>query len=271
MPIRPRTIEEGLRPTKFIGQGGTMRRRVITYGMGIAILVLLIVILFLSLGNTSMNIGILVEHDQHHTHKHGHSHCDDGNPCTHDRHQDDWCEYKPLEPGHSCNTACCATIPEEVDADNECRVVPNSCPACMECHCWECAGTCVDGFDTDGLDCPNITINGTSAEPGENPDRDCDNNACIYSIRFDTSEDPNFNDIDLPCHKDHPLFINTCKNLLNDTEDIVNENCLETVPICGEVTPPQSNLTNLGNSRLEACVYYFSCSFAEFVPFQIII
>ena len=86
---------------------GSNRRRYITYGMGVAIVLLLILVGLLSLSNIGLNIGILVEHDQHHVHSHGGSDCDDGNPCTADYHQDHYCEFKPLENGHKCNSVCC--------------------------------------------------------------------------------------------------------------------------------------------------------------------
>ncbi len=283
------------------GNGNGNSRRYITWGMGVGIILLLIFLGLLCLGNVGMNIGLLVEHDKHHDHKHGDSDCNDNDPCTEDRHQSGYCEWKPIAPGHECESSCCGPAPvvcdweciEQCEYECECKrdgdgehsdgcecnceeqcdcheskdrcaIVPNVWPRCTTCECQTCAGTCED-FNQ-GVDCPELTINGTLAEPGQNPKRDCDNKVCIYSIGFDTNQSPNFNDIDIPCHKDHKLFIDTCACLLNTSEAVVKEHCLEVVPICGETTLPGESETNLGISRLEACAYHFSCSKAEFVP-----
>jgi hypothetical protein len=235
------------------------RRRAITYtGLVALILILTGLLGLLNIANIGLNIGILVEQDNHHVHTHGQSNCDDRDPCTEDFHQEDYCDHKPFAPGHRCDLACCADLPEDdEEAMNQCEFVPNAWPRCTTCQCHKCAGTC-DGENS--LDCPVLTINGTVAEPNQNPDQDCDHGSCIYSLRFDTTSQPNLNNLDLPCHKDHLLYINACRAFLNATEDIVADHCLEVVPVCGELTFPGDSQTNLGNSELEACVYYFSCS-----------
>ena len=188
--------------------------------------------------------GILVHwmKDSHYT---TNAHCDDGNVCTRDLELEGGCDYKPRPNGYHCNSQCFYPEPAESFYDDhrceyqEYNLLQAFGPQSV------CTGTLCKGDCELTTDCPDISF---AEDVGGTSFKDCDSNACYYTLN---ATDLN-NDINVPCDRNSPAYVQVCLAKLNVSDPIVEDDCLVTEPVCSTNGPLSSNIV--------ACYYFFRCA-----------
>jgi hypothetical protein len=181
------------------------------------------------------------------SHYKDHCECDDGDQCTDDLGLEGGCSYLPRPDGHECNSACFYPEPaQSIFDEHRCQYrqfdeLGNWNPRSV-CTGTECKGDC----DLTS-DCPDITF---AEGIGGSPTKDCDSDACYYTL--DVS-DLN-NDVDVPCDRSSPAYVQICLSKLNASDPIVADNCLLAEPVCDP--EPENELS----IDLVQCHYFFRCA-----------
>ena len=239
------------RNVQFIGQGqavnaqGYFRGSVIPWLFAIAVV---IGILFLVAVATLVLAAILIGwmNDSHYTA----GGCRDGDQCTKGLKLDGGCQHLPRPDGHKCDSQC--FYPEDelsILKHHECQYHQyDPLTGQYDPHSI-CTGTVCKGECEITADCPNITFSDSVIGTSE---KLCASDACYYRYNATGLND----DIDAPCTADSVIYHQVCLKKLNMSDPIVQDNCLDTVPVCEAI----SNATDPVEPRLLACDYFFRCA-----------